>query len=210
MSEEEDRSTSEVLRLGGASATGWGGSSGDSRTSCSAARSSGVPFFLTCCRSRIASATSTCETEAKDSLESARPASWAAELCLLRKHDKELVRELALEFVREFDLEPTVDARPRVFVTSPNPSSSCVHVVGSNSLAIGESSASLICWRPSGVRSADLDVVGCGESSFPAALAELVFVFGLDSLLWFSVLGWLPILKVVVGLESDGAQNYWQ
>ena len=58
------------------------------------------------------------------------------------------------------------------------------------------------------MRSADLDVVGCGESSFPAALAELVLVFGLDSLLWFSVLGWLPILKVVVGLESDGAQNY--
>ena len=52
----------------------------------------------------------------------------------------------------------------------------------------GESSVSLICWRPSGLRSACIDM-GSGESALGAPTAEFVLVFGLDSLLWFAVLG---------------------
>lgn len=190
--EQEDLSTGEVLMLVLGSASGSADSSGISRTCCRAAMSSGDAFFLTCCRSLIASAISTFEPEAKDNLESDMPASLAAEPCLLPKHDRELERELDREFDLEFDLEAADRDASRVLVVSTALSFFCTRGCWSNSSARSDRSVSLICCRPSALTSTgdgDSD-----ESPLEAGATELVLVFGLDSLLALGVLGWLPML----------------
>ena len=56
----------------------------------------------------------TCEIEASDVLESAKPPSLTAEPCLLPKQDNELERECVLEFAFEVDLETSDSGRPLV------------------------------------------------------------------------------------------------
>lgn len=161
---EEDLSIADILRLLLGSPAGSSFSSGISRTCCRAAMSSGEPFFLTCCSSFIASAISTCEPEMSDSLESAMPASLAAEPCLLPKQDSELERELDLEFDLEFVLEATDRGLSRTFAVSTALSLVCDRMSWSNSAVVGERRASLICCRPSGLRSAGPEKEHSGES----------------------------------------------
>ena len=116
----------------------------------------------------MASAISMFEEEARESLESPIPASLAVEPCLLPKHDSELERELEREFDLEFDLEVIDKERSRNLVVSTALSFFCIHGATSKPSTVGERRASLICWRPSGLRSAGLDDDGesSGRSAF--------------------------------------------
>jgi hypothetical protein len=150
---------------------------------------------------------------------------WESASYLLPKHDNELDLELVLELFFELVLELVLEfddmadtERPLPLVVSAISSSFCAHTADPNSSLIGERRASLICCRPSALRStcrkgagegaglgesvcraARVELVGesvfraarvelVGESVFKAAPVELVFVFGLDSLLGVAVL----------------------
>lgn len=145
--------------------------------------SSGEAFLLTSCSSRMASAISMLEDEARESLESPSPASLAVEPCLLPKHDRELERELEREFDLERDLDVMETERSRVLMVSTALSFFCMHGATSKAGAVGERSASLICWRPSGLRSTGLgEAESSGTSGLGATGGELEFVLGLESL----------------------------
>jgi hypothetical protein len=94
-----------------------------------------------------------------------------------------LALELVLELVLEFDLDIADSERPLPVVVSAISSSLCAHTADPNSSSTGERRASLICCRPSALRSAGREDTEMGESVLRAAPVELVFVFGFDSLL---------------------------
>jgi hypothetical protein len=110
--------------------------------------------------------------------------------CLFLKHDIELDRELVLEL----DLEIMDQVRPRAVVASPTSPCWCGAGTKSSSEVTGERRASLICCRPSVVRSGHVGDIAAGDSTLGAALVEFLLVLGFDSLFEFAVLGWLPIL----------------
>lgn len=76
-----------------------------------AANSSGDAFLLTSCNNRIAASTSDCVVDTKDAFDPGRFLRLAVELLLLLTKDRSADPDL--ECVREFDLETTVERRPR-------------------------------------------------------------------------------------------------
>jgi hypothetical protein len=156
-----------------------------------AARSSGEAFFLTSCNRRMAASRSTWVFASL---------SFVVDPCLLPKHDI----EFDLELVLEFDLEMIEEGRPWRGASSPTAFPSLVDHADPCSVSTGERRPSLIRCRPFALRSAYLD----SEDSTKSAGGEFVFVFGLDSRLWwfFGVLWVLPIVSGTVWWKSEDAQ----
>lgn len=116
-----------------------------------------------------------------DCLDSANPAIFVMEPCLLPKRDTELDREFALELV----LDDAGRVRLGNCVVFSSLSFSFAGQETSNgSVFTDESSESLMCCRPLVLRSAHGGVDKTGESVFGGRLGELVFVLGFERRFW--------------------------
>jgi hypothetical protein len=158
-----------------------------------AARSSGDAFFLTSCNKRIAASMSDCVVETRDTFDSGRFLRFVVEFRRLRT--KERSAEPDLECVREFDLETTVERRPRPSIAgSISTTSGSDQIAESASLLNGDSIESRISFRVLALRSPYRGESGKGISLLTTGLFgfEFVFVLGFDKR-WCWAVDW-PLL----------------